>query len=152
MSNCNDKIEYTCGKKVNARCSDYEGDLSSCSDLNPDCNSHSVHDVLNDINSQLSTVCSQLDMTAVDNGCITYEGEGTPTLPEILSKLSSLICTIQDQLPAEGECNSVYSDPIDCAGLDYSCLVDECGAEANPQNLTELLQIMITQICANASA
>jgi hypothetical protein len=89
-------------------------------------------------------------MTKVDNGCIEYEGEDTPTLPEILSKLSALICEIQDQLPEEGSCNSVYTDPIECAGIDYSCLVDECGAEAAPENLAELLQIMITQICENA--
>jgi len=152
MGNCKDKIEYSCGKKVNARCVDYEGNLSECTDLG-DCPSQNLHNVLEDMNRQLTEHCNNLNLDNSDVDCLYTPGVRPTdlTLPELLTSMSTMICQIRDSLPSDGDCNSVYTDPIDCANLDYKCLLDECGDSAAPQNLTELLQLMINQICNNVT-
>ena len=148
MSNCKDKINSTCGKITNARCVDYEGKLSSCTELNAECRSHNVHEVLEDVSEQLTLACEALDMTKVIHECLQEEyGEGElPTLPEILTMLSKKVCELMGE--NGGECHSAFSAPISCMGLNYSCLVDECGVEAAPKDLKELLQMLIDLGCA----
>ena len=144
MSNCKDKISYTCGKRTNARCVDYEGKLSECTELDAGCRIHTVHEVLEDVGEQLTSHCNDLDMTKVEKDCLELDS-AEPKLPEVLTAVISKLCAIGEQV--EGECHPVFTAPIACVGLDYGCLVDECGVEAAPTNLKELLQIMINQIC-----
>ena len=141
MSNCKDKISYTCGKRVNARCVDYEGDLSECTELDKDCGIHTVHEVLEDVAERLTDICDDLDMTNVEMGCLELEAT-EPKLPEVLSAVIAKLCETQ-----EGDCNLIFNTPIECANFDYGCLVDECGAGIAPGNLKELLQTMINQSC-----
>lgn len=141
MSNCNDKLKYTCGKITNARCVDYEGDLSNCTDLDKDCRVHTLHEVIEDVNEQLTKHCAELDMSGVDKGCL--EGlDSESKLPKVLSKVIAKLCETK-----EGDCNLIFNTPIDCAELDYGCLVDDCGVDIAPKNLKELLQSMINQGC-----
>jgi hypothetical protein len=140
MSNCREKISYTCGKKVNARCVDYEGELSSCTELG-DCPKHSVHDVLSDINRQLSDICEKLNIEDYDSGCLELEEN---SLVNILQELTNQVCELKEAL-APVDCPPVFSADISCLGLDYQCLADPCGEQ--PQNLTQLLQLIINQVC-----
>lgn len=141
MSNCKDKISYTCGKRVNARCVDYEGDLSECTELDKDCGIHTVHEVLEDVAKRLTDICDDLDMTNVEMDCLELEAT-EPKLPEVLSAVIAKLCETQ-----EGDCNLIFNTPIECANFDYGCLVDECGVDIAPSNLKELLQTMINHSC-----
>ena len=143
MSNCKDRIKYTCSKRINSRCVDYEGEISECSELDSECRIHTVHEVLEDTSRQLTKVCSELDLSEVDKGCLQFETED-PKLPEVIGGIINKLCEVKEE-----NCDIYLNTPIGCLELDYRCLVDECGAEANPQNLKDLLQLMINQICEN---
>lgn len=145
--NCDKEIRYTCGKKVNARCVDYEGDHSECSELNC-CDKPTVHDTLEDISNQLTTICQSIDVSALGEDCLNYEG--TPvTVKDVLLKLEQEVCDLKDRIQEEENCPTVFQQDISCLNLNYECLSDPCGDP--PSNLTELLQSMITQICANVA-
>src|SRR5690554_818851 len=143
MSNCKDKIGYTCSKRVNSRCVDYEGEISECSELDSECRIHTVHEVLEDSSRQLTKVCSELDLSEVDKGCLQFETED-PKLPEVIGGIINKLCEEQDT-----NCDMYLNTPIACMELDYGCLVDECGEAAAPQNIKELFQLLINQICSS---
>lgn len=146
MGNCNDKIEYTCGKKVNARCVDYEGKHSECTNLT-ECSSRSVHTTLEDIADQLTDLCNKVDTSGLSDSCLTYdESDGEQVrIVDILNKLQEEVCALKDIVEAEEACPSIFTQDISCLGLDYNCLADPCGVQ--PQNLAELLQLIINQAC-----
>lgn len=141
MSNCKDKIKYTCAKRANARCVDYEGEISECTGLDSECSIHTVHEVLEDNNKQLTKICSELDLSGVDRRCLEFEVE-EPKLPDFIGTIIAKVCEEK-----EVECSVFLDTPIDCMELDYKCLVDECGVEAAPSNIKELLQLLIDRIC-----
>jgi hypothetical protein len=142
---CKDTLSYTCGKKVNARCVDYEGDLSDCTELNEDCKVHTLHDTLEDMNEQLTNLCEKVDITGLSGECVDFGL--VVTIKGALQTLTNKLCELEGRLPEEGACDPTFSADIACAELNYNCLVDACGVDAAPQDLKELLQIMIDQIC-----
>lgn len=146
---CNDKISRTCGKKINAKCVDYEGELHDNTQLEQ-CECHNVEEVIEDMNLALNEIYESIDLSDLGDSCIDYEEvDGKIQVKEALKKLEECICELKDQVEDtdnEG-CPAIFSADISCLGLDFMCLTDPCGAQI--QNLGELLQALITQTCAN---
>lgn len=138
---CEIDFDNTCMGEQNARCVTYQGDLSECTELNTECRTHTAHEVIEDISTQLTKFCQDLDMSNVTMDCFDF-GAVVPTLPELLTSIISKQCT-----PDELACDTVFNMPILCAELDYKCLYDECGNVLEPQNLKELFQSLINKSC-----
>lgn len=138
--NCKDKISTTCGKRINSRCIDYEGNLSDCTDL-PGCPKQTVHEVLEDMSNKISDFCKSLDLADTNTGCVTVQ---TKTLKDLLESLFSEVCGIKDRLPEE-DCPSVFTQDAACLELDYKCLVDACGEQ--PKSVKDVLQLLIDSAC-----
>ena len=152
MNNCKDKISTICETRVSSACVDYQGDLSTCTTLNKDCKTYTVFEILEDINSQLSTICDKLDLSTLDADCLEYDKPVEELeIIDVLKKLTEEVCALKDNLPQTGECNPFFFMPIDCADLDYKCLIDACGVTIVPKNIMELLQAMINKMCSTDS-
>jgi len=146
---CKDKISRTCGKKINAKCVDYEGTLHDNTELE-DCDCHSVEDVIEDINVAINAINESIDLSELGDSCITYDKEdGKILVKEALKKLEECVCDLKDRLDDTDStgCPAIFSEDISCLGLDFMCLSDPCGAPI--QNLGQLLQALITQTCEN---
>lgn len=144
MSNCKDKIGHTCSKRVNSRCVDYEGEVSECSELDSECRIHTVHEVLEDSSRQLTKICSELDLSEVDKGCLEIEGD-SPKVKDFIQSIVNKVCD-----PQAG-CDEIFNTTLECSGLDYKCFVDECSEEFSPQNLKQLFQMLIDRSCEGSS-
>lgn len=149
---CKDKISNTCGKKINAKCVDYEGVLHENTELE-DCNCHSVEAVIEDMNVALNTINESIDLSILGDDCIDYDKvDGKIQVKEALKKLEECVCELKskvDDVDAE-DCPAIFSTDISCLGLDFECLTDPCDEPIG--DLKDLLQALITQTCANVVA
>lgn len=133
--------EDTCGgKKVNARCVDYEGEVSKCSGEVDECKKRTVHGVLEDNSQQLTEICRQLDMSGVEPSCLEIQGDK----PEVKDYIQAIINKVCD---AQFDCEKMFNTTVECSGLDYKCFVDECNEEFKPSNLKQLFQMLIDRSC-----
>lgn len=156
MNCCGKTVKSTCGKKVASVCVDYTGGLYTGSPLDV-CNDISVQDVIEDINSVMTTYLASADLSGLGTGCITYtkETDGNILIKNALSAMDSKICELQTAMgyttdncdSCPNPCSPIFDLPIDCLNLDLGTLEDPCG---NPiTTFKELLQAMITQINTN---
>jgi len=147
---CRDKIKDRCLKKVNATCVDYEGALSSETNLDPlDC--HTVEEVLEDMNDQLDDIYEQIDLDGIDESCIDFQEEETGKIKvkEAILALTSKLKDIMEHVgmscdncpECEPSCNPIFTEDITCLGLDFGCLVDPCGNQYT--TLKDVLQGII---------
>lgn len=148
---CKDKISRTCGKKINAKCVDYEGEFHENTELDV-CDGSSVEDVIEDINKQVDSLSSSLDLSELGDACIIY----TPTGESLLAKdaflaMEAKICELAEYvgLPTPGcdgchDCSPIFEESIECANLDLGGLVDDCGVQ--PSTLKELLQLLLDKL------
>ncbi len=113
---CKEKIENRCGKKINALCVIYEGTLSSHSALDPeDC--HNMQEVVEDINGQLDTISSEIDLTGLESTCIDYAPAGPIVTPkEAILAINAKICEMIAQESVE--------DPTICIASSDPCSPD----------------------------
>jgi hypothetical protein len=146
---CSDKVSRTCGKKHPAKCIDYEGDLHSNTQLE-ECDCHNLEDVIEDLNNTVDYIFDAIDMSELGNDCLTYDlTDGKLLIKTVIKKLEEEICKLKEATAIEADCNPIYTEDFTCLGLDLDCLSDACN---NPiTNLGDLLQAMVTQICANKS-
>jgi hypothetical protein len=145
---CNNKISSTCGKKINAKCVDYEGEFHTDSELAA-CDCPNMEDVIEDINNTLNNIKTNLDTSGLGNSCIDYDEQGGEiTISEALLKLEEKLCEVADYVNfSEPEaCPPIYTQDITCLNLDFACLTDPCGEQIT--DLKTLLQALITQACA----
>lgn len=137
---CKDEVFYTCGPRLNARCVDYEGILSECSNLGS-CNKYRLHDVIEDMQGILTDHCKVIGIEDVNTSCldtpVTFDSFG-----EYVTDLYSRICTIYSELP-----DTLCDMDITCLNLDYKCLLDGPCNEGAPNSASELFQLLIDQIC-----
>lgn len=141
MGKC-DKIEDTCGKKINARCVDYEGTVNSQSPLTEGC--LNVHNTTEDIYDQLEVIQESIDLTDLGSACITYPQEGLALkVSEALLGLETKVCELA--VTEEG-CHPIFDADITCLGLNLGCLPDDpCGDPIT--TFKQLLQALIAQSC-----
>lgn len=147
MGKC-DKIEDTCGKKINARCVDYEGTVNTQSELTND-SCLNVHNTTQDIYNQLEDIQNSIDLEGLGENCVTYEQEGDKlTVVEALLGLESKLCElVEESTSGTGGCHPIFDADITCLNLDLGCLTtDPCGEQIT--TFKQLLQALIIQACA----
>lgn len=147
---CGDKLKYTCGKRTNAKCVDYEGDLHNETSLES-CDCYNVEEVIEDINGTINDITNAIDLADLGGLCITYPlTDGKILVKDALKKIEEKLCELADAVELDPpDCPTIFSQDISCLGLDYECLTDACDNDIT--NLGELLQALITQVCANAA-
>ncbi len=145
---CN-KIDNTCGKKINARCVDYEGEINDCSSLeDKDC--LSIHETTEDIYKQIEDLKECLDLSSLGKNCLEY-GEECEDLKinKVLLKLEEKVCELCEAIPTPQSdpnyCNPIFEQDLSCLELDYKCLTDPCNNEI--KTLKQLLQALIDKNC-----
>lgn len=143
---CKDKLRNTCGKKINARCVDYEGELHDDSELDV-CDNPNVEEVIEDINNTLNTITDSIDLSGLGDSCIDYnEVDGVITVKEALGKIEAKLCELAELVELEKpDCPTIFSEDISCLNLDFQCLTDVCGDKIT--NLKDLLQALIDESC-----
>lgn len=145
---CDKEISSTCGKKVNAKCVDYEGEYHKNTKIE-ECDKPSVQTVIEDINNQLDVLSDGLDLNELGDKCIGYVKEGEDLkAKEVFLAMEEKICEIADfvGLPKPGctgcqDCSPIFDLPIACVGFELGGVVDDCGEQ--PATLGELLQLLI---------
>ena len=148
---CNDKISDRCVKKTNALCTNYEGTLSTQSQItaSPCLN---VEEVIEDINVQIEKIASEIDVHLLGNDtCLTYpKTDGVVTVQTSLLYLNTRIKELMTFVGMEcdgsssSDCPKVFKDNIACVGLNYGTLTSACGTQ--PTNLKEVLQLILNTI------
>lgn len=138
MQTCNDKnlLSNTCTVRANARCIDYDGDVSNSSSLKDE-TCISIHDTTEDLYGLVENIENQLvPSTLVSNSCLVYPRN--PTHSDILTTLDSAICNIQNN-------QTTNALDYDVKDLDMKCLTTPCGDKI--ANVRELLQALIDKVC-----
>jgi hypothetical protein len=148
MGGCNKKVSATCGKRYNAKCIDYEGSLHNNTDLD-DCDCHNVEEVIEDINSELNEINSEIDVTEINSDCLTFETNenGEVAINEVVIKVVQKLDELCPTTEEDSDCPPIFEVDITCLGLDLSCLTDPCGEQIT--TLKGLLQALITNTCNN---
>jgi hypothetical protein len=144
---CNDKLSSTCGKRHNAKCVDYEGDLHGSTELD-DCDCHNVESVIEDLNSTVDEIEESIDLSTLGDRCIDYEEvDGKIQVKEALLKIEEVVCELKDQVEDtdNNDCPNIFTQDFSCLNLDFKCLTDPCGDQIT--NLKGLLQALIDKSC-----
>lgn len=136
------KLKYNCGKRLNARCTFYDGYIPEDSDLtNEDC--VTIEETTQDLYEITDDIKSQINLSELEDDCIDYEEEesGNVKVNEAIIKHQQEICEIKELLS-----NIDPEAPvIDLEQIDTECLVDVCEDGFNSPE--ELLQAIITKLC-----
>jgi hypothetical protein len=141
---CN-KISNTCGEKLYAACTYYEGALPVFTTL-AEAECYTLEEIIADIYLIETSIKEEIDLTELTTNGITYELVDSKILvKKALKAHADLILELQSVV--EGLTNGddeIFS--ITDWGLDFECIADSC---ANPPTeLKDLLQLMITEICS----
>jgi hypothetical protein len=138
---CSDDISNICVDPIKATCVDYEGALGANTKITEDCVNQ--NDVNEDLYAITDEIIENIDASNLGNLCITYP-VGTITPKSALEQHEIEICDLQTRVTALENQNFADLD-ITGFGLNFSCLVDPCGAPIT--TLGQLLQIMINKDC-----
>jgi len=139
---CNSfKYSDTCGTSLFATCVNVEQEFPSISSLsNQSCTD--LDSVIEDLYELINN--SYVDMDSYEKGCLDYSptADADITPVDVLNKLTSELCTLK--VTVDG-LSSVNIDD-----LDFSCLgpLDACGVPLAVSNLTDLIQVLINEVCA----
>ena len=139
----------SCGKKINARCVDYEGSINDKSSLDSE-GCLNIHDTTEDLYTQVEEIQQGIDLSGLGAKCLTFTPATTGDLKvkEALLTMEDFICNIKASLPDKTSptyCPPVFTEDLSCLGLDFKCLVDPCGDPIT--TLKTLLQVMIDKTC-----
>ena len=135
---CKDKTSNICIDSINARCVDYEGEVSENSELEGCINQHEVNE---DIYNQLDDIT---DTSELGDACLDYtETDGEVLLSTVLLKFEEEICALKGE--EDNESPNPTDIDITSFNLDFGCLVDPCGSQIT--GLYQLLQILINKSC-----
>jgi len=96
MTRCKGNITSTCGKKVNAKCVDYEGEYHDRTGFE-ECDKPSLEDVVEDINETLNFLSESVDLSQLPQACdaIDYNQDGDELLvSEALIAHSEMLCAL----------------------------------------------------------
>lgn len=91
--NCKrNKIKQNCGNYIFAVCTKYEGDVSNNSSLTAGC--LNLEETTQDIYDQLDVIDSKLDMSSLNNDCITFTEPKTTA--SVIKDLYDKLCALED--------------------------------------------------------
>lgn len=90
------KIKQTCsGSKVFAACTEFQGVVSSNTNLTQtEC--LDVQEVIEDLYSLVDTIKEEIDVTTLENTCITFTEPKTPS--SVIEQMYNKICELQSTL------------------------------------------------------
>jgi len=144
---CN-KTTNTCGDKIYAACVYYETELPSFTLITGN-ECKTIELVVADIYTILGNIKSEIDLTILEVNGIDYTlEEGKILTKNAFKKHAEMLINFEERVSSLEDEDQVFN--ISDWGLDFECLADNC--DEPPTTLKELLQLMITQICANAVA
>lgn len=95
---CGNKVEHNCGSITYAVCTKYESGVSRNSSLIEEC--RSVENTTQDIYNQLDAIDDKLNLSTLDNDCITFSEPRTPT--SVLSQILNKLCALEAQVVEQG--------------------------------------------------
>jgi hypothetical protein len=105
---CNDQIKHRC-KKVYGKCVAYELEVPEFSSLNnQDC--LNIEEVAEDIYNIIGAVKEEIDLSDLENQCLTLPG--TPTVKNVVQLLIDTICTQQTTIEALQETVGTMQEEI----------------------------------------
>lgn len=143
MSCCGEKrTKSRCGTLTPAVCVKYEGEFPEWSSLKDE-SCTSIEEVAEELYDKIGDVQETVELGNIDN-CINYDREtdGTVKINTAVTKHAELLCEL---LGAGDPSGKDLSPDISRWGLNYGCLVDECGNP--PTTLKQLLQLLINGVC-----
>lgn len=111
MGNCGDKVKHTCGGVYSfSLCTKYEGSISQQSSLSED-DCLDVQEVIEDIYDITEDLYSKIDMSGLDNDCITFTEPRTPA--SIIEQILLKICQLEDLVQTQQETIETMQEEID---------------------------------------
>lgn len=139
---CNNyKFKDTCGTSLFATCVTVEIEFPSISSLHGGACTD-LDSVITDLYELIDK--SYVDMEAYEKGCLNFSptADADITPVQVLNKLTAELCTLKTTVAA--------IESINLDDLDLTCLgpVDTCGEPISVTNATELLQLLINEVCA----
>ena len=111
MGNCGNKVKHTCGGVQNfALCTKYEGSISEQSSLlEDDC--LDVQEVIEDIYNITEDIYSKINMSELDNDCITFTEPRSPT--SVIAQIYTKICQLVDLVETQQITINTMQEEID---------------------------------------
>lgn len=94
--NCN-KVKNTCGKKVFASCTEYQGTLSDNTTITDEC--YNLEEVIDDINSLIDTLFTKVDVSGLTSTCVTLIKP--KTTPNVFQALLNKVCALETTITAQ---------------------------------------------------
>ena len=107
---CNEnRISNTCGKKTQAVCVEYQGELSENTLITDQC--VNVEEVIEDIITLVDGIKEEIDLSGLTGGCLTLPSDlKTNTLFQFLI---TTICAMQEQITALEELTATQQEQIE---------------------------------------
>ena len=148
MKNCGNKVKNTCGEKVYATCTYYEGvvpDFSSLADQ--DCNT--IEETTEDTYELIGAIKDEIDLSDLTGGGIACnlnyapDENGNTVVKNVLLKYEEEICLLKAKVKTLEEtaiCNTLIT------GCDLPSLLDNCNAPIT--TLGQLLEYILTKLPA----
>lgn len=143
MGNCGFKTKNTCGDRLYASCTYYEGMLPSFSTLaTEDC--YTLEEVIADIYILLESINDQIEVDSIlGEGCLTYALEGGKiTVRQALITMENEICSLKDKFDNIAK-YQLCDLPIAGCDLTLQDLADEC--DGTITTFGELFQALINR-------
>ena len=94
---CNDKIKHSCGTKVFAVCTEYQGATPAFSSLTEGC--LDVEEVIGDVYGILGGIKEDLNLSGLINGCVAFSSP--KTLQSVLEEFHAKLCELEDTVVAQ---------------------------------------------------
>lgn len=140
---CRDNQSNLCIDSFPSTCLDHVGDLGENTTITSSCVSQ--YDVNKDLYTITDNIITSLDLTDINNLCLTYpQIDGKVQPKTAIIKNAEEICSLIDRVQ-ELENKDFANLDITGFNLNYQCLVDPCGDPIS--SLGQLLQIMINSLC-----
>jgi len=107
---CNNKIRYTCGEpKVYSECVTYQGVVSENSALfEQEC--LNAQEVIEDVYSMVDTIKEEIDLTDLENDCITFTTPKTPR--SVISQMYNKLCELEDTVQSQAQLIETMQEQI----------------------------------------
>ena len=132
---CNDR-KMTCGDKVSAICTIYDGELPQWSELNDEfC--VTVEETTEEIYKQVSVIKENLDTSNLGESCLQYPNNEDTKQKDVNLVFEKTLCDLLEIV--KDNSNSVLA-----CNLNYEGLVEECNNL--PKNFCQFAQFILDEL------